>query len=77
MKRRVVMFMVAAFVGSVIPAFAQDARTGRTGAGRVEVNAIPSGGVVFAKSANGGETDLRNRAIGFGLTANVNRKIAV
>ena len=73
MTRKVLLFAMATLLGVGV-AFAQE--TG-TGAGRVEIGAIPVGGVMFMKSTNGTEPKFGNYVLGGSVTGNVNRFIGI
>jgi hypothetical protein len=49
----------------------------REGAGRLEINAFPGGGMVFKSSSTKAEPDFTNYAVGGSLTLNFNRWLGV
>ena len=49
----------------------------RGGAGRVELNAFPGGGVLFTQSSGGAEPDFTNYTLGVSFTWNANRWVGL
>ena len=72
MLKRLAM-LAAAAVLSATTAFAQES----AGAGRVEIGAIPVGGVMFLKSDDGAQPKFNNYVLGASATGNISRYVGV
>lgn len=71
---RTLVMLAAIAMGGAGMAVAQEHRTG---AGGVEIAAIPVGGVMFVESSNGAQPKFRNYVFGASVTGNVTNVIGI
>jgi len=74
-RKQVAMLIAATLFGTGV-AFAQDNGAG-VGAGRVEIAAIPIGGVVFLQPDGGTQPKFNNYVLGASATGNINRWVGI
>ncbi len=77
MVRKLLMLAGAVLFGCTGTAVAQQVTFENAGAGRVEIGAIPAGGVMFVKSDNGAQPKFDQYVIGASVTGNANNYVGI